>query len=106
MDCKQVTRFIPAFIEEDMAVRDLEPFLVHIDQCPECREELTIQILVAEGLTRLESGDDFDIKQEMERKVQRAKRKIKWHKDMEFLAFAIGFVVLCIVILLLIWLVL
>ena len=52
MDCKQVTRFIPAFIEEDMAVRDLEPFLVHIDQCPECREELTIQILVAEGLTR------------------------------------------------------
>ena len=48
----------------------------------------------------------IDIKQEMERKVQRAKRKIKWHKDMEFLAFAIGFVVLCIVILLLIWLVL
>lgn len=55
---------------------------------------------------RLESGDDFDIKQEMERKIQRAKRKIKWHKDMEFLAFAIGFVLLCIIILLLIWLVL
>lgn len=106
MDCKQVTKYIPAFIEEDMAVRDLEPFLVHIDRCPECREELTIQILVAEGLMRLEDGDDFDIKQEMERKVQRAKRKIKWYRDMEFLAFAIGFVLLCIFILLLIWLVL
>ena len=106
MDCKQVTKYIPAFIDEDMAVRDLEQFLLHIEHCPECREELTIQILVADGLNRLESGDDFDIMQEMERKIQRAKRKIKWHKDMEFLAFAIGFVLLCIIILLLIWLVL
>lgn len=50
MDCKQVTKYIPAFIDEDMAVWDLEQFLLHIEHCPECREELTIQILVAEGL--------------------------------------------------------
>lgn len=105
MNCKKVTKLIPAFIQDELPVRELEMFLEHVDECPECKEELTIQLLVREGLSSLEAGDDFDIKQEIEQKMYQARCRIKWHKELDLLILGIGIVSLCIVILIIIWLV-
>lgn len=105
MECKKVIKLIPAFMQGEMPVGELEEFLQHIDQCKECQEELTIQMLVTEGLISLEAGEDFDIKQEMDQKMQLARRQILWHKEMDWLTLGIGSVSMCIAILLIVWLV-
>lgn len=105
MDCKRVVKRIPAFIQDELSIRELEAFLQHIDRCKECQEELTIQLLVTEGLVSLEAGDDFDIKQEMDQKMQLARRQILWSRQMDWLTIGIGIVSLCIAILLIVWLV-
>ena len=46
MDCKEIQKMIPRFIQEDLENREIQAFVEHISQCEECREELDIQYLV------------------------------------------------------------
>ena len=55
MTCKEVEKWIPLFLRDDLDTDDLREFMEHIDKCEECREELSIQFLVQEGMARLES---------------------------------------------------
>ena len=61
MTCKDAEKMIPLFLEDDLEMDDLRKFMEHIDNCEECKEELTIQFLVLEGMARLESGNVFDL---------------------------------------------
>ena len=63
MNCKECEKLIPAFIAGELSDKDLESFLAHVESCPDCEEELTIQILIAEGMSRLEDGRAFDLKE-------------------------------------------
>ncbi len=54
MDCKDEEKMIPVFLQDELDIKVLNQFIEHIDGCPECMEELSIQFLVAEGLERLE----------------------------------------------------
>ena len=38
MECKKVIKLIPAFMQDEMPVGELEEFLQHIDLCLECQE--------------------------------------------------------------------
>lgn len=84
MDCKEFERRIPAFISNTLEYRELKRFLAHVDICPECREELTIQVLISEGLARLEEGSAFDLQKELDRRMQEAQRRIRMHKMMKY----------------------
>ena len=77
MDCKSIEKMIPKFIKGECSGKEEEAFLVHIRQCPDCKEELTIQLLLEEGLNRLESGDSFDLNAELEKRLHAAKKKKK-----------------------------
>lgn len=52
----------------------------HIKRCPDCKEEMTIQLLLAEGLNRLESGESFDLNEELEKRLKGSKREKKSRK--------------------------
>jgi hypothetical protein len=80
MECKECRKWIPRFIAKDMDYKHLRYFLEHIDSCPDCKEELTIQILVVEGLNRLEEGDAFDLQQELNKRLDEAHHKLRFHK--------------------------
>ena len=54
MNCKEVEKKIFSFLQDDLDGRNLAEFVEHIDECPECMEELSIQFLVAEGMDQLE----------------------------------------------------
>ncbi len=77
MDCKECERLIPEFIEGKMEYFALKHFCDHIRSCNECKEELTIQFLVTEGMARLEDGDAFDLNRELDKRLEEAKRKIR-----------------------------
>lgn len=73
MNCKDTEKMIPAFLQDDLSGKELRQFIEHIDSCKECMEELSIQFLVAEGLERLESGNNFNLKNALAEKMAGAK---------------------------------
>ena len=81
MDCKEFEKKIPDFIEKKMDFLTLREFSAHIDECQNCKEELEIQFLVNEGMQRLEEGNAFDLKRELDQRIAEAKRKMHFHNS-------------------------
>ena len=77
MDCKEVQKNITAFLDDELDGRSSESFLGHIKECPECREELSIQYLVREGTARLEEGGSFDLNKDLEDLITSSSQKIQ-----------------------------
>ena len=76
MNCKDAEKKIPYFLQDELDGRELEEFIGHVESCPECREELSIQFLVAEGMERLERGSNFNLQEELLAKLEEAHRRI------------------------------
>ena len=89
IDCKQMEKLIPQFLDDDLDNQDLSVFLDHIDNCPECKEELTIQFLVRVGMQRLEDGNTFNLVQELERELADAKRKMHRRKTLVLISYVL-----------------
>ena len=82
MECKTFEKRIPDFLKKKLDYVTLKNFLDHMEQCPSCKEEVTIQFLMDEGLVRLEEGSAFDLKRELSLKLEEASRRIKRHDRM------------------------
>lgn len=82
MDCKEFEKKIPTFIANELDYKELKLFLEHIELCPDCKEELTIQVLVSEGMARLEEGSAFDLQVEIDKRMQDAAKRIRRHRTM------------------------
>ena len=76
MECKEVEKQIPDFISKKMDYLALKDFAEHVENCPKCKEELTIQFLIDEGLVRLEEGSAFDLNYELWVRMNEAEKKI------------------------------
>ncbi len=77
MDCKNIEKLIPKFIKNECTPKEEAMFLAHIHECAECKEELTIEFLLAEGLNRLESGESFDLNVELDKRLREKKHNNK-----------------------------
>ncbi len=82
-------KLIPQFLDDDLDNQDLSDFLDHIDNCPECKEELTIQFLVRVGMQRLEDGNTFNLVQELERELTDAKKKMHRRKTLVLVSYVL-----------------
>ena len=80
MDCKQIERMIPLFLKNELKGRKLFHFLRHIEECENCKEELTIQYLSSEGISRLEQGKTFDLDRELNEYINQASRRQKMRR--------------------------
>ena len=80
MNCKEAEKKIPAFLNDELDGRDLAEFVDHIEDCPECMEELSIQFLVAEGLEQLEQGNNFNLQKALTWKLEDADDKIRMNR--------------------------
>ncbi len=81
MDCREFEHKIPSFIKRKMNYVTMKQFLAHLESCENCREELTIQFLIHEGLSRLEQGNAFDLQRELDGRMEEARRKVRVHED-------------------------
>lgn len=70
MDCKETRKAIPLFFADELEGKQLRAFVSHVEQCPECMEELTIQYLATEGVVRLEEGTTFNLDKELQDKIR------------------------------------
>ena len=77
LECKDFERQIPDFIGRKMKYRALKQFYDHILSCSDCKEELTIQFLVTEGINHLEEGDAFDLNRELSKRMDEVKKRLK-----------------------------
>ena len=80
MNCKEAEKKIPAFLNDELDGRGLAEFVDHIEDCPECMEELSIQFLVAEGLEQLEQGNNFNLQKALTWKLEDADDKIRMNR--------------------------
>lgn len=85
MNCGKFEKMIPAFLNSTLEYKDLKGFLKHVESCPECKEELTIQVLVSEGMARLEEGSAFDLQKELAHRIEEAGKRIRLHRMLIFI---------------------
>lgn len=74
MDCKEFERKIPAFLQNSMDYESMEAFHTHMVECSNCKEELSIQFLVSEGIRHLENGDAFNLDEELNGRIEASRR--------------------------------
>lgn len=77
MNCKEFERTIPGFINRKIDFPTMRSFADHLNSCADCKEELTIQFLVAEGMQHLEEGDSFDLQKELKSRMDEAHAAMK-----------------------------
>ena len=100
MTCKEAEKLIPVFLEDDLDTDDLREFMEHIEECGECKEELSIQFLVKEGLSRLEAGSVFDLKNELEYRLGLEEHALKLRESLMWLSYLLdGLVVIAAIVL-------
>ncbi len=107
LDCKEYEKLIPDFLGDKLDSDTLERFIKHIETCPECMEEVSIQFLITEGMNRLEEGSTFELSKELNVLIEENKdwiymmkcKNLAWHASMLIVLCTIV-VILCLVIVL------
>ncbi len=79
IDCATCEQNMNAFIENKLVGEMLWQFLTHVEQCPDCFEELEIRYLIAEALGRLENGEVINLRRELSHKIKATKRAMYLH---------------------------
>lgn len=91
MDCKEIQKMIVPFHKRALSIEYEELFADHIEQCPDCREELEIYYIIEYGLSEeedliVEDEDDarlieqFDFKGLVELKLGQSIKRIEGYK--------------------------
>ncbi len=105
MDCKEYEKMIPDYIAHRMSFRRLKAFQEHTESCQNCREELEIQFLVSAGMARLEEGDSFDLKGEMNDGLEMARKEIRGHERWMNIGFVMQILIAILLVAAVVWLV-
>ena len=101
MTCKETEKMIPAFLVKQLINRDLNQFLIHVEECPECMEELTIQYLVMIGSSLIEEGKSFNLRKALSELLLEARKQVKKWKFLTGLSYVvevITFIIMTIII--------
>lgn len=104
MNCKEAEKKIPYFLQDELEGRELAEFVEHIEGCPECKEEVSIQFLVSEGMEQLEKGSNFNLQEALFLKMENAWHKVRINRALRYtllcleVAVAVAIIIaLCIV---------
>ncbi|MGN0306635.1 MAG: zf-HC2 domain-containing protein [Lachnospiraceae bacterium] len=106
MECKETQKMISAFLAGKLDNKELKHFLLHVENCNECMEELTIQYLVMTGTAILEEGKSFDLRKELDNLLETARKKVQKHKWMTFFSYLLEIAAIMAVIIILMMVVL
>lgn len=89
MDCKETNKRMSDFLNNELNSRELKDFMEHISGCKDCKEELSIQFLVQEGMARLENGNTFDLQSELDRLLEDKERKMLFHRWLHYFIYGV-----------------
>lgn len=94
VDCKKIEKMIPVYLDNKLSAYEMLALLNHIQECKNCKEELTIQYMVSEGLDRAENEDNYDLLTGLEVRIKESYDQIKAH---DFVYFGFTFALICVV---------
>ncbi len=79
VDCKTVQQWSNLYIENRLPEEHLPAFLVHVKQCPVCREDLMVNYSILTALSQLSNNEDFSESyvHEMEEKMAESEARLK-----------------------------
>lgn len=85
MDCKSVRYNMHLYMDEELSQECLEPFIRHVNHCPDCYEELEINYIMIEGMRRLEEGGAIAVnfQDEFRNRLKHQLSNILLHKRMK-----------------------
>lgn len=89
LNCKEADKLIPYFLKNELNNHDLKRFVEHIAGCPDCKEELSIQFLVEEGMNRLEEGGSFDLQSELNKRLEGEKTKMRFRTGFQVFVYTL-----------------
>ncbi len=61
MNCHEAQAMINKYIHNELDVNTLEDFLLHVEQCPDCMEELEVYYIVFQGFRRLDEDANIAV---------------------------------------------
>lgn len=96
MNCIETQRCIHLFLKNELDEKTQKDFVKHVHCCNECMEELTIEYLLFEGIKRLENADDFDIKKELDEKLNITNKHKKSYAQLKAGLFLVASMFVCI----------
>ena len=106
MTCKEFEKLIPDYVAKKMDYLTLKEFYAHMQACPECKEELTINFLVTDGLQKLEEGDAYDLNEEWSGRVDETKKRLRLNESIIRIGFWVEVVMIGIIVGVAAWLLL
>lgn len=96
MDCKEVQRYGHLFLKDELDGATAQKFVEHVRSCSECMEELTIEYLLLEGISRLENAEDINVQSELEEKLERIMSRRKMQMQLKAGLFLVVCLLVCI----------
>ncbi len=78
--CRDAIHSIPHFMDHTMTQSELRDFMYHVENCPECMEELSIQYLVKQGLEGLDDNGPINLQADLDRTLQETRNRILKHE--------------------------
>ena len=102
IDCKVIEKRIQQYLDNELSPYEMQVFLDHVKECPDCKEELTIRYMISEGLTKAEENNEYDLLHGLEEKMKSSYKKIRNYDIGVFLVSfmilaTLGFVILAII---------
>ena len=82
LDCSSAEKLIPSFLDNELDAVSLKNFLLHVEGCSDCKEELSIQFLVAEGLNTLETDNSYDLQKAYDERIAKSWHAVNVHKKL------------------------
>lgn len=79
MDCSTTESYIKSFLNKTLSGEELRQFLLHVNKCENCREELETAYLVEVALPRIEEGGTLNLDIELNIRLSAARRAFDIH---------------------------
>ncbi|HHT89313.1 MAG TPA: zf-HC2 domain-containing protein [Clostridiales bacterium] len=78
MTCTEAQSIITAFINDELNISELEEFILHMESCPECREELEVYYALLTAMKQLDEDKNLsdDYSQELKEKIEHTQERI------------------------------
>ncbi|WP_034218467.1 anti-sigma factor family protein [Lachnoclostridium phytofermentans] len=101
MDCLNAQRLITPFIKDELSMTELEGFLAHVKECPECREELEVYYALLTAIKLLDEDKEMsnNFTEDLNLKIRNCEEHIRRNKlnkvkrRIEFVFVMIGVII-------------
>lgn len=92
MRCIEAQQLVKPYIEGQLSDKQLEQFLEHVEQCPECYEELEIYFSIYETLESSgenSAEENYDFEGKLMQNMKNSRRYLHFRKAYRFFRFAV-----------------